>query len=259
MFEAKFEDGVLFKKIVEAIKELVKNVNLEANGTGISLQAMDTSHVALVALQLNEKGFKKYRCEKSLTMGLSIENLQKILKCSGNDDQITLRTQEEEPTTLSFTFESKNRISEFQLNLMSLDQEQLGVPDTDYSSVIKMPSNEFTKICRELGNINEAIGIETSKDGIKFYVKGDIGEGQVSVKSNDCEKKEERVECDVDEPVNLSFAVRYFNLFNKASALSPQVILSMSQDQPLVIEYQIENMGSLKLYLAPKINDDEQQ
>ncbi|CAD8117790.1 unnamed protein product [Paramecium sonneborni] len=259
MFEAKFEDGVQFKKIVEAIKELVKNVNLEANGTGISLQAMDTSHVALVALQLNEKGFKKYRCEKSLTMGLSIENLQKILKCSGNDDQITLRTQEEEPTTLSFTFESKNRISEFQLNLMSLDQEQLGVPDTDYSSVIKMPSSEFTKICRELGNINEAIGIETSKDGIKFYVKGDIGEGQVSVKSNDEEKREERVECDVDEPVNLSFAVRYFNLFNKASALSTQVILSMSQDQPLVIEYQIDNMGSLKLYLAPKINDDEQQ
>ncbi|CAD8064211.1 unnamed protein product [Paramecium primaurelia] len=259
MFEAKFEDGGLFKKIVEAIKELVKNVNLEANGTGISLQAMDTSHVALVALQLNEKGFKKYRCEKSLTMGLSIENLQKILKCSGNDDQITLRTQDEEPTTLSFTFESKNRISEFQLNLMSLDQEQLGVPDTEYSSVVRMPSNEFTKICRELGNINEAIGIETSKEGIKFYVKGDIGEGQVSVKINDTEKPEERVECEVDEPVNLSFAVRYFNLFNKASALSSQVILSMSQDQPLVIEYIIEEMGSLKLYLAPKINDEESQ
>ncbi len=72
-----------------------------------------------------------------------------------------------------------------------------------------MPSQEFTKICRELGNINEAIGIETSKDGIKFYVKGDIGEGQVSVKANESEKDEDKVECDVDEPVNLSFAVRY--------------------------------------------------
>lgn len=48
------------------------------------------------------------------------------------------------------------------------------------------------------------------------------------MKANDCEKKEEAVECDVDEPVTLSFAVRYnyfsyiryFNLFNKASALS---------------------------------------
>jgi proliferating cell nuclear antigen len=31
----------------------------------------------------------------------------------------------------------------------------------------------------------------------------------------------------------------------------------MSQDQPLVIEYRVGDNGSLKLYLAPKINDDE--
>jgi hypothetical protein len=30
------------------------------------------------------------------------------------------------------------------------------------------------------------------------------------LKANDCEKKEEAVECDVDEPVTLSFAVRYY-------------------------------------------------
>ncbi len=47
---------------------------------------MDSSHVALVALELNEKGFQKYRCDRNLTMGLSIENLSKILKCAGNDD-----------------------------------------------------------------------------------------------------------------------------------------------------------------------------
>jgi proliferating cell nuclear antigen len=50
MFEARLEEGVQFKKIVDAIKELVKNVNLDMNSGGISLQAMDSSHVALVAL-----------------------------------------------------------------------------------------------------------------------------------------------------------------------------------------------------------------
>ena len=86
MFEARLEEGVIFKKIVDAIKELVKNVNLDMNSGGISLQAMDSSHVALVALQLNEGGFKKYRCDRNVTMGLSIENLSKILKCASNDD-----------------------------------------------------------------------------------------------------------------------------------------------------------------------------
>jgi proliferating cell nuclear antigen len=37
MFEARLEEGVIFKKIVDAIKDLVKNVNLDSNGSGISL------------------------------------------------------------------------------------------------------------------------------------------------------------------------------------------------------------------------------
>jgi proliferating cell nuclear antigen len=77
------------------------------------------------------------------------------------------------------------------------------------------------------------------------------------VKSNDSEKPDEQVICDVEEPVSLSFAVRYLNLFNKASTLSNRVHISMHQDQPLVIEYKIETFGTLKFYLAPKITDEE--
>jgi len=55
----------------------------------------------------------------------------------------------------------------------------------------------------------------------------------------------------------LSFAVKYLNLFNKASSLSSHVILSLSNDTPLVVEYRIEKLGSLKFYLAPKISDEE--
>ena len=63
---------------------------------------------------------------------------------------------------------------------------------------------------------------------------------------------------DVDEPVNLSFALRYLNLFNKASSLSNQVVLYLSHDTPLCVEFKIERLGSLKYYLAPKINDEEE-
>lgn len=63
---------------------------------------------------------------------------------------------------------------------------------------------------------------------------------------------------EVDEPVQLSFALRYLNLFNKAATLSNSVILSMSAETPLVVEYKIEKLGSLKFYLAPKINEEEE-
>jgi hypothetical protein len=38
--------GGLLKKLVEAIKDLVTDGNFEATDSGISLQAMDTSHVS---------------------------------------------------------------------------------------------------------------------------------------------------------------------------------------------------------------------
>ena len=48
MFEARLHDGTVLKRIVDAIKDLVQDVNLDITAQGISLQAMDSSHVALV-------------------------------------------------------------------------------------------------------------------------------------------------------------------------------------------------------------------
>ena len=70
MFEAKLAEGLIFKRIVEAIKELVSDVNIDISPTGISLQAMDNSHVALVSLQLSMDGFESFRSDKPMTLYL---------------------------------------------------------------------------------------------------------------------------------------------------------------------------------------------
>ena len=58
MFEAKLTEGHILKRIVESIKDLVNEINLDVTPSGISLQAMDTSHVALVSLSLSSEGFE---------------------------------------------------------------------------------------------------------------------------------------------------------------------------------------------------------
>lgn len=47
------------------------------------------------------------------------------------------------------------------------------------------------------------------------------------------DKEEEAVVVDMNEAVCLTFALRYLNFFTKATPLSGQVTLSMSQDVPL--------------------------
>lgn len=108
MFQAKLSEGILLKKLIESIKDLVTDINLDITSTGISLQAMDSSHVALVTLNLSSEGFEEYRCDKQMTLGVSVANLSKIMKCGGNDDSITL-SAEEDPSSLNIKFENSSK------------------------------------------------------------------------------------------------------------------------------------------------------
>lgn len=103
MFEARLEDSTQFRKIIDSIKDLVKNVNIDVTQKGLSIQAMDSCHIALVSLQLKEKAFTNYNCQKPLTLGIAIENVAKILKFAGSDDSLTLSC-EDEPSELKFRF-----------------------------------------------------------------------------------------------------------------------------------------------------------
>lgn len=173
MFEARLIQGGLLKKVLEAVKDLVTDANFDCSGSGFSLQAMDTSHVSLVSLLLRSDGFEHYRCDRNLSMGMNLTNMAKMLKCAGNEDIITMKA-EDNGDTVTFMFESPNheRISDFELKLMDIDSEQLGIPDTDYAATVKMPAAEFQRICKDLSSIGETVVISVTKDGVKFSTTG---------------------------------------------------------------------------------------
>ena len=113
---------------------------------------MDSSHVSLCALLMRAEAFDHFRCDKEVSLGLNTPNLAKLLKCAGNDDIITLKSTDEQADSLTLVFESskQDRISDFDMRLMQIESEQLGIPDTEYSCTIRLPSSEFQRIMRDL-------------------------------------------------------------------------------------------------------------
>jgi proliferating cell nuclear antigen len=140
---------------------------------------------------------------------------------------------------------------------MDIESEQLGIPDTPYQCMVEMNAREFQRIVRDLQVLGDTCTISVGKEGIRFSVTGGIGSGNILVRSNtDSEKEDEHVVITMEEPVELNFALRYLNFFTKATDLSKKVIVSMSPDVPVVVEYPIEDYGYIKFYLAPKIDED---
>lgn len=259
MLEARLGQAQLLKKVVDAIKDLVQDCNFDCNDSGIALQAMDNSHVALVSMMMKAESFSPYRCDRNIALGVNLVSLTKVLRAAQNDDVLTLKA-EDAPDSLNLVFESSanDRISEYDLKLMDIDQEHLGIPETEYASTISMPSAEFRRICTDLMAMSESVTIEASKDGVKFSCAGDIGNGSVTLRSNEnIEKPELSIAIDLTEPVSLTFSLKYLVNFCKAQSLSGQVKVCLSSEVPLLVEYGLEGGSYLRFYLAPKIGDEE--
>ena len=47
----------------------------------------------------------------------------------------------------------QEKVADYEMKLMNLDHEHLGIPETDYVAVIKMPSQEFQRIIKDLGQV----------------------------------------------------------------------------------------------------------
>jgi len=142
---------------------------------------------------------------------------------------------------------------------MDINSDQMTIPDTPYKCSIKMPSGEFQRIVRDLQVLGDTCTIGCTKEGVRFSVTGAIGTGNILTRANaTSEKEEEHTVIDMEEPVELNFALRYLNFFTKATPLSPTVHLYMSPDLPVMVEYPIGETGALKFFLAPKIDDEEE-
>ena len=144
-------------QVVDAIKDLVQDCNFDCNDSGIALQAMDNSHVALVSMLLRSESFSPFRCDRNIALGINLGSLTKVLRAAQSDDVLTLKA-EDAPDVVNLVFENatNDRISEYDIKLMDIDQEHLGIPETDYAATITLPAAEFQRICRDLSALSES-------------------------------------------------------------------------------------------------------
>ena len=169
---------------------------------------MDNSHVALVAVNLEAAGFKKYRCDRPMPLGVNLNSLTKVLKCAKDDDVCVIKASDD-ADVLHLTYEAKSkcrspilisiltcccfidsdRFAEYAMKLMDIDSENLGIPDTDYDARITMPSSEFSRIVRDLSLLGESVRIEVTKEGVRFASEGEAANGSILLKQTEAAKE----------------------------------------------------------------------
>ena len=176
IIEVKTVQSSAFRILIEALKEILTDANLEFDETGIKVMAMDSSHTVLVHLKLNSENFEYFYCKNKVILGVNMINLFKLIKTMSNNDTLTLFLLEENQSVLGIKIENseKNSVTKYKLNLMDLHEDTISIPPATFDSVITMPSTDFQKICRDMHNLADDIEIKSVDQQIMFSCKGDF-------------------------------------------------------------------------------------
>ena len=251
-----------FKGTLEAIKDLLNECNIHFDSTGMKIKAIDGKHVALVHVRYIEDKFDKYYCERDLSIGLNIANTLKVLKNVGQNDTLQLYVKRDnfDQAVIRIQNAEKGAVHEFSIKLMDLDDNDIDIPDTEFTSIITMPSNDLHTLCKQYKEFSDKIDIKSVQDKVIFSFEGDETNGRSFMHNNEngliiqkCGDPDEDDE--EDEIVQAKFLLKYLVLFSKAYNLSNTVEILLKNDFPMVLKYSIADLGTLKFCLAPLVED----
>jgi proliferating cell nuclear antigen len=242
------------RTLVEVLKDVLNDINITFDETGVKIMAMDGSHVALIHMKLLAERFEYYYCPNVHHIGVCMGSLFKLIKTVNNSDTLSFYIEEEHMDEMCIKVENadKNSSTTFRLKLLDIDNEELNIPDVEINCVVTMPSHDFQRMCRDMMNLADNVTIQSSEEGLRFICKGDFASQDTLVGEANhglvFSKREEQ------EVITGTFALKYINLFTKSTNLSNSIELYLKTDYPLILKYSVANLGEIRFCLAPKVD-----
>ena len=237
------------KTSFEVLKDVLNDVNVNFTRDGMNITALDNAKVALINMNLQADRFEEYECEEPITAGINISNFFKILKIITSNDVLSIDINNREHMLVTIENSTKNSKSVFELNLLWINDDTLEIPKIEPSCVTIMPSVDFQRICRDMGNIGTYVSIFRNKNILNISCAGDFAKQTTSI---DTEQN------DFGEDIGNKYSLKFINLFTKATNMCSNMKIQQTHPtgkMPIMFVYDVANLGNIEFYLAATLDD----
>ncbi len=252
LFRIRTVKAAPFRTLIEAVKDILTDANLEIDSTGIKVLSMDGTHTILVHLRLQADRFDEFYCPKKHILGVNMINFHKLVKTMSNNESIVLYMKKSDTTKLGIEILNgeKQMVTHFALNLIEIDVHPITIPPVQFISTITMPSTDFQKIIRDMSTLGEKVEIQSAAQQLIFRCKGDYAEQETvfSIGQNGLSQTKTATEIFQGQ-----FHLKNLVLFIKCTSLCSDIVLYLKNDYPIIVEYNVAGLGDIKLALAPAL------
>jgi proliferating cell nuclear antigen len=238
------------RTLVDAVKDILTEVNMEIDAAGIKIMAMDGTRTILVHMRLYADRFDEFFCTQKCILGVDFVNFNKMVKQIKNEDSLVLFMEKSNLSRLGIRIMNgeKQMVTTKYLNLMELDIKPIEIPPVHFPSVITMPSLDFQNIVKDLLQLGDKVEIKSAENELSFRLEG----GEFGSQETICVLPKKQTEI-----VQGYFGLKPLSLFTKCTAMSTDIMMFLKNNYPIIIEYSVAGLGEIKLALAPSTNRTE--
>lgn len=237
----KLDHPKILTDVIGIISELVTEVRLKVDKDGMRIVAIDPANVALISFILPNHAFSSFETGEEV-LGVSLENLKSILRRAGAGSSLIMQTEDN-----FLKIEIHDKIKRvFNLALIEVDAEEKAVPSLEFSSRIEMSSIDFSEAIEDCLVVADSCNLSVKEGKFIIDAKGlnsarsEFSGDEVKMEGTDSKSK---------------YSLEYLQKFAKACKMADKVVISLSDDYPLRLDFRTEKV-ELVFILAPRVEND---
>jgi proliferating cell nuclear antigen len=240
--------------LVESLKEILGDTNLIFDPSGLKLIATDNSETVLIHMRLHASKFEGFYCPKKVVIGVNMNNMFKLLKTMMNNDVLTIYIEAENPNKIGFQINNSDKNSQtvFHMNLLDISDNEITIPPVTFETELSFPSGDFQKLIRDMTNIGDTIDIKSIGNTLLLNCQGDFAQQETTLSENQ-DGLQFSITSNPETPIQGVFSLKYLLLFTKCTNLCNQIHMYIKNDYPLIIRYDVANLGDIKMCLSPNV------
>ncbi|MBN2229850.1 MAG: proliferating cell nuclear antigen (pcna) [Candidatus Thorarchaeota archaeon] len=248
MFHAKLDSTKTWKQIVDALATLLTEIHLVVSERGIQLTQYDSSRAAMVHLSLPRNVFQEFVCEGERDICVGVDEIVRVSKRMASDDRLEF-TLDEIGNRLEIRMIGI-AVRTFKLQLLTPPEERTQSLNPIFDVRAEMFSDGFKQAVKDIGVVSNHMRITATTQSLSFTGSGDTGEVEVLLTLGD---DSSIYNLHVENTASSMFALSYLTEIAKAIS-SDSIILQMSSNKPVLLEFIIAESGQMRFLLAPRVD-----
>ncbi|MFA5019550.1 MAG: proliferating cell nuclear antigen (pcna) [Candidatus Pacearchaeota archaeon] len=239
---AKLENPKVLSDIISIISELVTEVKIKVDGTGIRINAIDPANVAMVSFKIPKESFSEFNGGNEI-LGVNLDNLKAVLKRAKAGSYISLESSE---GALKIDIFDRVKRS-FSIALIEIESEDKEPPSLEFLSQIQMNSQDLVDAVEDCLVVADACTLIATPESFVIEASGlnsaraEFSTDEVKIISGESKSK---------------YSLEYLQKFIKASKLTDTVYVNFSSDHPVKLDFKINNVN-LSFILAPRVDNED--